>query len=66
MSSVDHPDHYNLIPIECIDVIEYFSFNRGSILKYVWRAGLKGDELEDLKKAKWYLDREIKRLEDAK
>lgn len=38
------------------------SFNLGNTVKYVWRAGLKGGKLEDLKKAQWYLNREIERL----
>jgi hypothetical protein len=63
--SVDHPPHYNAHPsgVECIAVVEHFNFNRGNAIKYVWRAGDKGNELEDLKKARWYLDREIARLE---
>ncbi|MFC8182448.1 DUF3310 domain-containing protein [Rhodococcus sp. NPDC057297] len=61
---VDHPAHYRSHPsgVECITVTEHFNFNRGNAIKYVWRAGEKGSELEDLKKARWYLDREIKRL----
>lgn len=60
---VDHPKHYNEHPvIECIDVIEHFNFNLGSVIKYLWRAGLKGETLEDLKKAKWYIEREIDRV----
>ena len=38
------------------------NFCLGNALKYLWRAGLKGDAVEDLKKARWYIDREIKRL----
>lgn len=61
---VDHPRHYTSHPagIECIDVVEHMSFNAGNAVKYIWRAGLKGDALEDLRKARWYLDREITRL----
>ena len=60
---VDHPEHYNNIPgIECIDVVENFNFNLGCVIKYVWRAGFKGTRLEDLKKALWYLQREIERI----
>lgn len=55
--------HYNNVPeIECIDVVQHFNFNRGNVIKYVWRAGLKGDEIEDLKKARDYIDYEIERL----
>lgn len=64
---VDHPAHYNEHPsgIECIDVIEYFSFNLGSALKYLWRAGLKpGNDTDvDLQKAIWYIQRERARLQ---
>lgn len=61
---VNHPAHYNAHPagIECIDVVEHFSFNVGNAIKYAWRAGLKGDVIEDLRKAAWYLQREIERL----
>lgn len=60
---VNHPRHYNKHPsgIECIDVTEHFNFNQGNAIKYIWRAGEKGDAIEDLQKAKWYLDREIER-----
>lgn len=62
---VNHPSHYTeIVPgIECIQVTEHFNFNRGNAIKYVWRARAKGDEIEDLKKARWYLDREIANLE---
>ena len=64
MSSVDHPKHYNQVPgIECIDVVEHFNFNRGNAIKYIWRAGDKGDIIEDLQKALWYIHREIERVE---
>jgi len=64
---VDHPDHYNAVPgIECIDVVEHFNFNRGNAIKYIWRAGLKSsDSAEDLRKALWYIAREISRIEAA-
>lgn len=60
---VNHPSHYQLLGIEAIDVVRHFNFNRGNAIKYVWRAGAKGDEVEDLKKAIWYLNDEIKRLQ---
>lgn len=65
--NVDHPAHYNAHPsgVECIDVAEHLNFCRGNALKYLWRAGLKGEALTDLRKARWYLDREIARLEGA-
>lgn len=58
---VDHPSHYNKGKIEVIDFIEDqgLSFHLGNVIKYVARAGAKGDKLEDLKKAQWYLDRYI-------
>lgn len=58
---VNHPSHYNKGKIEVIDFIEDqgLSFHLGNVVKYVARAGAKGDKLEDLKKAQWYLDRYI-------
>jgi hypothetical protein len=62
---VDHPAHYNAHPrgIECIDVVEEFGFNVGNAVKYLWRAGLKPgtSTVTDLKKAAWYIEREIER-----
>lgn len=65
--NVNHPKHYTSHPsgVECIQVTEHMNFCRGNAMKYIWRAGEKGNEIEDLKKARWYLDREIKRLEDV-
>jgi hypothetical protein len=62
---VNHPRHYNSHPsgVECIDIAEHFSFCLGNAMKYIWRAGMKGDGIEDLRKALWYLDREIGRLD---
>ena len=58
---IDHPSHYNKGKIEVIDFIEDqgLSFHLGNVIKYIARAGSKGDKLEDLKKARWYLDRYI-------
>lgn len=58
---IDHPSHYNRGKIEVIDFIEDqgLSFHLGNVVKYITRAGSKGDKLEDLKKARWYLDRYI-------
>lgn len=66
--SIDHPPHYNFGKIEVIDVIEDWrlNFHQGNAVKYIARAKHKGHELEDLKKARWYLDREIKRLEEGR
>ncbi len=62
--TIDHPRYYNQHPsgIECIDLVEELPFNLGNAIKYLWRAGLKCDELTDLKKAHWYLGREANRL----
>lgn len=68
MKTVEHPSHYTSSPsgVECIDVVEHMPFNRGNAVKYLWRAGLKGDELEDLEKARWYVAREIARVKAAR
>ena len=61
-----NPAHYKKHEsgIECIQVTEHFNFCLGNAIKYIWRAGQKGSKLEDLKKARWYLDREIGRIEN--
>jgi len=63
---VNHPVHYNSHPsgVECIDIIEAMTYNVGAAMKYLWRAGLKpGIETTiDLKKARWYIERELQRL----
>lgn len=61
---VDHPEHYNRHPsgVECITIAEAFNFNLGNAIKYIWRAGLKGDAITDLQKAEHYIAREIGRL----
>jgi hypothetical protein len=63
--NVNHPKHYTSNGIEVIDIIEAFKldFHLGNVAKYVLRSGKKTDELEDLKKARWYLNRKIERLE---
>jgi hypothetical protein len=70
--NVNHPKHYTSSPakcskcgtkIECIDVVQHMPFTTGSATKYLWRAGLKGNAVEDLKKASWYINREIDRIE---
>ena len=62
---VYHPAHYLSHPsgIETIDITEHMNFCLGNVIKYVMRAEHKGQTLEDLKKARWYLDREIQKLE---
>ena len=59
--NVNHPPHYKQGPIEVIEIIEGFElgYRLGNVVKYVLRADHKGNRLEDLKKARWYLDREI-------
>lgn len=62
---VNHPSHYTEHPsgVECIQITEYMNFCLGNAVKYIWRAGLKNDNaIEDLKKARWYVDRELERL----
>ena len=61
---VNDPPHYKDGGIETIDFIEAkkLGFNLGNAIKYISRAGKKGDALEDLKKARWYLNREINNL----
>lgn len=67
---VSHPAHYGgeANPYEAIKVIEAWGlgFNLGNTLKYVSRAGKKDDVLQDLKKAAWYLAREIENMEKAR
>ena len=60
---VNHPTHYASHPsgVECITIAEHMGFNLGNAVKYIWRADLKNDAVKDLKKAYWYIDREIKR-----
>jgi hypothetical protein len=62
--SVNHPSHYCQGQFEVIDVIEDWEcgFNDGNAVKYIARHRHKGKPIEDLEKAKWYIDREIKRL----
>lgn len=66
-SKVNHPLHYTAHPsgIECIQVTEHMNFNLGNAVKYIWRCDLKNDEIEDLKKAAWYINREIERRDRA-
>lgn len=61
--AVDHPRHYTSHPsgVECIDITEHMGFNLGNAVKYIWRADLKNDAIEDLRKAAWYVNREIER-----
>jgi len=62
---VNHPPHYTAHPsgVECITITEHMGFNLGNAMKYVWRADLKNNTAEDLRKAIWYIEREISRRE---
>lgn len=62
---VNHPKHYTGHPsgVECIAITEHMGFCLGNAIKYIWRADLKNDAIEDLKKAAWYIEREIKKRE---
>lgn len=66
---VNHPKHYTSHPsgVECIQVTEHMNFNLGNAVKYLWRAGLKDQAVtvQDLEKARWYIDREIQRVKTA-
>lgn len=69
---VNHPKHYTSDPsgVECITITRHRTFNVGNAIKYLWRAGLKSDsarddlekQIEDLRKAAWYIEDEIGRL----
>ena len=71
-----NPDHYKSHPsgVECIEIARHYVFSIGNVFKYIWRAGLKKDEglsdidkeIEDLEKAKWYLEDRIKELKEKK
>ena len=60
---INHPPHYTSHPtgIECIEITEHMGFNLGNAIKYIWRVDQKDAPIEDLRKARWYIDREITR-----
>ena len=60
---VNHPKHYTQHPsgVECIQITEHMGFNLGNAFKYLWRADLKHDAIEDMEKAVWYIQREIQK-----
>ena len=64
---VNQPPHYTSHPsgVECIQITEHMGFNLGNATKYIWRADLKGDAIQDLEKARFYIDREIQRRKTA-
>ena len=66
IDNINHPPHYTAHPsgVECIQITEHMNFCLGNVVKYLWRADAKGG-FDDLKKARWYLDREIARREGA-
>jgi len=67
---VNHPPHYNQSGVECIDAISaatgdnFKYYLQGNIMKYLWRFDYKGKAVEDLNKAKWYLDKLIEHTEN--
>ena len=75
-NNVQHPKHYNSHPsgIECIEIVRHHNFNIGNAIKYLWRAGLKHEEgisdtdkqIEDLRKALFYISDEIGRIKGKK
>jgi hypothetical protein len=67
VDQVNHPTHYTTDPsgVECIQITRHRNFNIGNAFKYLWRAGIKNESThtEDLKKAIFYIQDEINRLE---
>ena len=65
---VNHPSHYTSHPsgVEAIQVTRWMNFNLGNAVKYIWRAGLKNDAIEDLRKAEFYIKDEIERLQNVR
>jgi hypothetical protein len=68
MTDAINPSHYQDHPsgIQCIQITEHMNFCLGNAIKYIWRAGLKNNAIEDLEKARWYLDREIEKMYKAR
>lgn len=72
MDNVNNPKHYTSHPsgVECITITEHYNFCIGNAIKYLWRAGLKQEqgvdnkEIEDCRKAIWYINRHISNLEN--
>lgn len=61
---VNHPSHYTSHPsgVEAIEITRHMNFNLGNAIKYIWRAGLKEDNIQDLQKARFYINDELERL----
>lgn len=76
IDNVEHPQHYTSHPsgVECITITQHYNFCIGNAIKYLWRAGLKQEggipqrakEIEDLRKAIWYIERQIQLLQEQK
>lgn len=72
LEAINHPSHYGQADIECIDALEAATINKtgieavcvANIIKYLWRYEAKGKPLEDVKKARWYLNKLIERMEE--
>ena len=64
---VNNPSHYTAHPsgVEAIEITRHMNFNLGNAIKYIWRADLKGNAIQDLQKAAFYINDEIKRMENA-
>ena len=63
---VNHPDHYTQYPVEVIEITELLNFNVGNAVKYLLRHDYKGNPIQDLEKAAWYVQREIQRRKKQK
>jgi hypothetical protein len=71
---VNHPPHYNNSnakcecgrTIQCIDITRHLNFNTGNAIKYLWRCEMKGNKLQDLMKAAWYIQDEISKMEKVR
>ena len=61
---VNHPKHYNQLPIECKDVIKYFDACRGQAIKYIWRCEDKNNRIQDLEKAIFWIKEKIKMYQE--
>jgi hypothetical protein len=62
-----NPDHYKSHPsgVECIQITKHMNFCLGNAIKYIWRCGMKDDEIQELEKAKWYIQSEIDKRKEA-
>jgi hypothetical protein len=65
---VNHPEHYtsHKSGVEVIEITEHMNFCLGNAVKYIMRSDLKGNQVQDLKKAAWYINREINRIEGVR